>query len=80
MILLHWLKTSPNFLNTYVANRVNLIQKLSIQAQWGHVISSKNPADFLTRGQLKNEFKKIIFGDMVQRGCEIQKFHDPFHH
>lgn len=56
-IVLHQIRTSPNLLKTYVANRVAKIQDLSKSADWHHVPSSDNPADLLTRGSTVSEWK-----------------------
>ncbi|XP_076229449.1 uncharacterized protein LOC116429801 [Nomia melanderi] len=53
---LHWIRTSAHLLKTFVANRVNEIQTLTDPQAWGHVRSSENPADFISRGQLPAEF------------------------
>jgi len=55
-IVLHWLKTSPHLLKTYVANRVATIQEIVGQIEWRHVRSEDNPADALSRGQLPRSF------------------------
>lgn len=56
MIVLHWVKTSPQLLKTFVANRVVEIQKSTDTAIWRHVRSEDNPADALSRGQLPRAF------------------------
>nr|XP_031839043.1 uncharacterized protein LOC116429801 [Nomia melanderi] len=53
---LHWIRTSSHLLKTFIANRVNEIQTLTDPQAWGHVRSSENPADFISRGQLPAEF------------------------
>ncbi|XP_011691571.1 PREDICTED: uncharacterized protein LOC105452295 [Wasmannia auropunctata] len=55
-IVLHWLKTSPHSLKTYVANRVSEIQEITGPHAWRHVGSEDNPADAASRGQLPNAF------------------------
>lgn len=50
MIVLHWIKTSPHTLKTFVANRVAQIQQETQFSQWRHVPSQHNPADSLSRG------------------------------
>lgn len=49
-IVLGWIKTEPNSLKTFVANRVSKIQTLTTTATWNHVPSEENPADMLSRG------------------------------
>lgn len=44
-IVLHWLKTSPYLLKTYVANQVAEIQELTGANDWRHVRSEDNPTD-----------------------------------
>lgn len=48
-IVLHWLKTSPHLLKTYVANRVAKIQELTESFKWHHVSTEENPADTISR-------------------------------
>ncbi|XP_070517413.1 uncharacterized protein [Cardiocondyla obscurior] len=55
-IVLHWLKTSPYLLNTYVANRVTEISEITNLIEWRHIRTSDNPADALSRGQLPRQF------------------------
>lgn len=52
MIVLHWLKTSPHLLNTFIANRIAEIQQLTGANSWRHIKSEDNPADAISRGQL----------------------------
>nr|CAH7737235.1 unnamed protein product [Callosobruchus chinensis] len=56
-VVLGWLKTIPNLLKTFVANRVSEIQTLESQncCQWRHVPTKSNPADILSRGMYPNE-------------------------
>lgn len=49
-VVLHWIQTSPNLLQTFVANRVVQIQAMSDLKSWHHVRSDDNPADLLSRG------------------------------
>ncbi|XP_067208500.1 uncharacterized protein [Linepithema humile] len=55
-IVLHWLKTSPHLLKTYVANRVVNIREITDLIEWRHVKSEDNPADAISRGQLPRVF------------------------
>lgn len=56
IIALHWINTSPHCLQTFVANRVAEIQRLTNFCHWRHVPSADNPADLVSRGQLPHEF------------------------
>ncbi|XP_066595445.1 uncharacterized protein [Prorops nasuta] len=58
MIVLHWLKTSPERLKPFISNRVRQIQKIAAIDLWRHVSSENNPSDALSRGQLPEEFLK----------------------
>ncbi|XP_072401038.1 uncharacterized protein [Diabrotica undecimpunctata] len=49
-IVLSWIRTSPNLLNTFVSNRVSEIQSLTSNCKWRHVSSRDNPCDILSRG------------------------------
>ncbi|XP_077296682.1 uncharacterized protein LOC143918616 [Arctopsyche grandis] len=49
MVTLHWIHGEPNRWNTFVANRVSEIQKLSKNHYWKHVLSAENPADMISR-------------------------------
>ncbi|XP_011868239.1 PREDICTED: uncharacterized protein LOC105562204, partial [Vollenhovia emeryi] len=55
-IVIHWLKTSPHRLKTYVANRVVEVQELTKSIEWRHIRSEDNPADAISRGQLPHAF------------------------
>ncbi|XP_011883943.1 PREDICTED: uncharacterized protein LOC105571080 [Vollenhovia emeryi] len=55
-IVLHWIKTPPHLLKTFVANRVTEIQNITGSNVWRHVQSEDNPADALSRGQLPHTF------------------------
>lgn len=46
-IVLAWIKTSPNLLKTFTANRVSEIQSLTQDFEWKHVPSKENPADIV---------------------------------
>jgi hypothetical protein len=49
-IVLSWINTQPNRLNTYVANRVSRIQTLTKTCEWKLIRGEENPADLLSRG------------------------------
>ncbi|XP_046145767.1 uncharacterized protein LOC114882057 [Osmia bicornis bicornis] len=55
-IVLHWLRTSPHTLKTFVANRVSEIQVRTNVRDWRHVPTADNPADLISRGQYPEEF------------------------
>lgn len=57
-ITLHWIRTSPHLLKTFVANRVAEIQGLTSNFQWKHVSSTDNPADIITRGLWPHELNE----------------------
>ncbi|XP_011858918.1 PREDICTED: uncharacterized protein LOC105556434 [Vollenhovia emeryi] len=51
-IVLHWLKTPPHLLKTFVAHRITETQTLTKSIEWRHIKSEFNPADAISRGQL----------------------------
>ncbi|CAG9137710.1 unnamed protein product [Plutella xylostella] len=57
-VVLGWLKTSPNSLKTFAANRVAEIIEITQSDAWRHVPTDSNPADHVSRGvsakQLQN--------------------------
>ncbi|XP_076547398.1 uncharacterized protein LOC143305950 [Osmia lignaria lignaria] len=55
-IVLHWLRTSPHLLKTFVANRISEIQSETTISDWRHVPTTDNPADLISRGQTPEEF------------------------
>ena len=57
-ITLHWIKTPPHLLKTFIANRVAEIQTLTENFKWQHIATEENPADFISRGQTPSEFIK----------------------
>lgn len=58
MITLRWINTEPHKLLVFVANRVSGIQQKSKEAEWRHVRTDQNPADYISRGQMPLEFTK----------------------
>ena len=44
------LATTANKWKSFVANRVNQIQELTVGCEWRHVTSANNPTDFTSRG------------------------------
>ncbi|XP_054276868.1 uncharacterized protein LOC128995865 [Macrosteles quadrilineatus] len=55
VVVLHWIRSPPHQLKTFVANRVAEIQSLIVPAKWRHTPTSSNPADYASRGLLPNE-------------------------
>jgi hypothetical protein len=55
MIVLSWLSMSPHVLQTFEANRISQIKNSTIDIQWRHVPSEKNPADCASRGLFPSE-------------------------
>ena len=49
-IVLNWITMSPNKLQTFVGNRVALIQELTHSFTWKHIRGEENPADIISRG------------------------------
>lgn len=49
-IILYWIRTPPEQLETFVANRVVEILEYSYSTSWLHVPTADNPADILSRG------------------------------
>ncbi|XP_036342992.1 uncharacterized protein LOC118752244, partial [Rhagoletis pomonella] len=60
-IVLHWIKTHPSTLQTFVANRVSEIQELTQSASWRHVPTKQNPADQVSRGCSVDEKQNSIW-------------------
>lgn len=56
-IVLAWIATNTVKLNTYVANRVREISRLTNLFDWAYVSSENNPADCLSRGLLPHELE-----------------------
>jgi hypothetical protein len=48
-IVLAWIQSPPNKFETFIANRISQIQRLSDKDQWRHVTSNQNPADIASR-------------------------------
>ncbi|XP_033230028.1 uncharacterized protein LOC117181463 [Belonocnema kinseyi] len=55
-ITLNRISPSPHEYKTFVANRIAEIQDLTPVTSWKYVSSKENPADFISRGQLPQEF------------------------
>ena len=50
LIVLTWIQGASTRWKTFVGNRVAFIQEATVDATWGHVPSSSNPADLISRG------------------------------
>ncbi|KAL0879304.1 hypothetical protein ABMA27_003083 [Loxostege sticticalis] len=57
-IVLAWIGTNTAKLNTYVANRVKEISKLTDVFTWAYVNTTDNPADCLSRGVLPHDLEQ----------------------
>nr|CAI5842476.1 unnamed protein product [Callosobruchus analis] len=59
-VVLGWLKTMPNVLKTFIANRVSEIHTINdiIPMQWRHVPTAENPADIVSRGRYPSQLKE----------------------
>lgn len=55
-IALHWIKTAPHMLKTFVAHRVADIQTTTASNDWRHIRSEDNPADLVSRGISVGQF------------------------
>lgn len=49
-IVLAWLKTQPEKLSVYVANRIKSIMSLTEGFEWSYINTAENPADYVSRG------------------------------
>ncbi|GFT72682.1 uncharacterized protein TNCV_755871 [Trichonephila clavipes] len=49
-IVLAWIQRSPEQLQTFIGNRIKIIQRLTQNCQWNHVSSNENPANLISRG------------------------------
>ncbi|XP_018406879.1 PREDICTED: uncharacterized protein LOC108782971 [Cyphomyrmex costatus] len=54
-IVLAWIKGELSQWQTFVANRIAEIQRLTNKQYWSHVRSEHNPADLISRGVLPNQ-------------------------
>lgn len=75
-VVLHWLKTEPNILETFVANRVSKIQLLTDNYTWNYVRSNNNPADIASRGI---STKQLLECNLWWNGPEFLLNTDPSH-
>lgn len=72
-IVLSWINSSSASFNTFVANRISIIQEETKAEQWRHVSSKCNPADVLSRGMSPRPFKECIlwfYGPSFLHGVE----------
>ncbi|XP_076810887.1 uncharacterized protein LOC143453439 [Clavelina lepadiformis] len=56
--VLQYISNTSKRFQTFVANRLSLIHKLSTPSQWRHVDTKRNPADIASRGLMPNEISK----------------------
>ena len=56
-IVLHWLASHSSRWSTFVANRVALIQELSMNAKWNKIDTKLNPADIISRGMYPSQLQ-----------------------
>ncbi|XP_072400916.1 uncharacterized protein [Diabrotica undecimpunctata] len=49
-VVLCWIKTQPNILQTFVQHRVSQIQQTTTPDRWFYIITKENPADIVSRG------------------------------
>ncbi|XP_062542539.1 uncharacterized protein LOC134210516 [Armigeres subalbatus] len=60
-ITLHWLHNPPANYNTFVANRVAEVQRMTEGGTWNHVAGLENPADLISRGIDPCELANVAF-------------------
>ncbi|XP_046142332.1 uncharacterized protein LOC123987949 [Osmia bicornis bicornis] len=76
-IVLHWLRTSPHLLKTFVANRVAEIQGNTNIEDWRHVPTADNPADIISRGRSPEEFLQPSIWHHGPRWLQEEETHWP---
>ena len=69
-IVLHWLKTHPSKLQTFVSNRVAEIQEKTTDAIWRYVPSAQNPADIVSRGCNIDEINVVYRSGIPPKRCQ----------
>lgn len=57
-VTLHWIRATPNTWQTFIGNRTSEIQHLTHGHPWNHVKGVDNPADYISRGMLPEDFVK----------------------
>ncbi|XP_055543392.1 uncharacterized protein LOC129728940 [Wyeomyia smithii] len=70
-VALHWIKSRSNSWKVFVSNRVAEVQRLMKDAQWMHVPTDLNPADYISRGLLASQ---IIYDKLWWHGPENLTF------
>jgi len=53
--VLSWIRDESSPFQTFISNRISLIQELSNAIEWHYVPTACNPADILSRGALSSE-------------------------
>ena len=53
--VLSWIKTPSSMLKQFCANRVDMIQRLTVDSTWKYVNTKINPADIVSRGCTTNQ-------------------------
>lgn len=72
-IALTWINDSPSRWSTFVAKRVTEIQEITSSWQWGHVQTTSNPTDLVSRGM---DGIAIIDSYLWWEGQDFLKFKD----
>lgn len=57
MIVLHWITMTSSKLQTFVGNRVAVIQEQTQNYTWRHIRGEENPADVISRGLMPGELQ-----------------------
>jgi len=60
-IVLHWLKSHPSNLLTFVGNRVATIQEVYADVNWQYVPTKQNPTDLISKGCHVEELNNSIW-------------------
>ena len=66
-IVLQYIKNEARRLQTFVANRLSIIDDASSPYQWQHVDSLRKPADYVSRGFSSSEARKTSHWASVLR-------------
>lgn len=72
-IVLCWIQTQPNKLQTFVQNRIAEIQELTEVSRWNYVNTKENPADLASRGVLPTVLLK---SDLWWKGPSWLSLHE----
>lgn len=70
MIVLGWIRSSPQRKEIFVANRIAEIQRTTEAENWTYVPTKQNPADFVSRGQFPANF---VSNEMWKNGPDWLK-------